>query len=458
MNNQIVKLEGLFVNLFELHVALREDHKALCDCLFSADLLKRSDLVEVGRARRVAARVKDVLEVPRLAHALGMAAGISATDRLGAVAKVGSKACSALSEAERKALLEARVPTPRRGTNLQELLRTPKVALELGCSLGVATTRRVARTSRAYGEGMRTALPRVASRLPPGIFAFGGYDSAKAAVDLVERFDPAMSSWEMLPSMPSLRAGCGVARVDGLIYVVGGHRGVVGERCLSTCERFDPTMETWEVLPQMHASRHTCSACGHRGTLFVIGAEGEDSSMPITGESYTPAHRRWERLPAWRFTEFRRCQLASALGRIYIVCAKAGCHIVLCFNEDSQQWEALPSKPVGMDGYEFNVATASNDTLYIVGRVASGPVCERLDFASQQWERLMLKGWCASGSPRSMCAVAGRLYILSDSWCPDAEHFQAEGVIVNLSTGRCQAWIPPLPTARIECGLVAAWR
>lgn len=457
-SQQLSKLEGLVGNLFELHVALRDEHKALCDCLFSADVLSHGDLRKAIKARQMSSKVKNVMETPRLAHALGMWAGVAAADRLGAAGHVGARVKKSLSPAEREALLAARCPTPRIGPPLQEILRKPKLALELGCILGLTMTRRLSRTSRAYGEGMRTALPRVAARLPPDIYAVGGYDAGKACVDIVERFDINTGGWQILPPMPSARVACAAARVDGMLYVVGGHRGLLGERCLPTCERFDPTTNTWTALASMSTARRACSAAGHSGQLYVVGAEGEDLSGPITGERFSPLTGTWEAMPALPLRDCRQCQLVGA-EQLYLVASVVSGHDcgVQCMDA-SGKWNALPVKPVSEDDYSFSTAAACAEALYVLGKIANSPVCERFDFATLQWDRLDFKNWDVRGVPRSLSVVSGRLFILSDCWRTNADNFEAEGVFVNLSTGRAQPWLPPMPTARIECALLAAWR
>lgn len=87
------------------------------------------------------------------------------------------------------------------------------------------------------------------------------------------------TTWEVLPPMPTSRAGCAATTADGLIYVCGGGgfirapqgfsiltvghanqpqlifavAGRLGETVLNVFERFDPAIQRWEVLPR-HAA------------------------------------------------------------------------------------------------------------------------------------------------------------------------------------------------------------
>ena len=52
--------------------------------------------------------------------------------------------------------------------------------------------------------------------------------------------------------MISRRSNCGVAVLDGMIYVCGGSDGAT---CLSSVERFNPRRNLWEAVSPMHSRR-----------------------------------------------------------------------------------------------------------------------------------------------------------------------------------------------------------
>jgi len=456
-------------NLFELHMRLREDHRALCDYLHAANLLRFDELKRCERARHTAGRMHDAMQTPRLARGVVMAAGIASAQRFCSTSRANVAAVSSvLSQEDRLALLETYVPTPRIVLPpLREILRTPKLACAIGCVAGVAMTRRLSKASRSLGEGMRTALPRVAASLSPDIYVLGGHSIEKESLDTAERFGTGALRWEPLPHLPTSRLACAAATVGGLVYVVGGSRGVMGERSLATCERFDPTTYTWESVSPMRVPRSPCSAAGLAGTLYVVGSEGDEAHVrgTLSGERLDTACGRWQGL-AELPSDCMRCHLVggSAPHWLYAVAAPRdgggfGVERLPANTADgAARWEPLPPKPVGPGGYSFGSAAAEPTRLYVVGTIAAALVCESLDLASCLWARLQLTPMELCGSPRFMKAISGRLYILSDGWCNDEGNLQSEGVCVDTATCRSQRWLPPIPTSRVDGSIAIAWQ
>lgn len=78
----------------------------------------------------------------------------------------------------------------------------------------------------------------------------------------------ATGDWEQLPNIPTPRAACGLAEMDGKIYVAGGRNS---DKSLATVEIFDPEVGKWLDGQLMRSQRayHTSVTCG--GCIFSVG-------------------------------------------------------------------------------------------------------------------------------------------------------------------------------------------
>lgn len=103
------------------------------------------------------------------------------------------------------------------------------------------------------------------------LYAVGGYDGSNYQ-STMERLDPRVSTqfarllvsvlihsidtqegkWYTMPSMVSRRSSCGIATLDGSLYVVGGNDGSL---CMCSVERFDFTRNSWETVASMNSRR-----------------------------------------------------------------------------------------------------------------------------------------------------------------------------------------------------------
>ncbi|CAK9084031.1 Kelch-like protein 12 [Durusdinium trenchii] len=112
-------------------------------------------------------------------------------------------------------------------------------------------------------------------------------------LDSAERFDPMHGTWEVLPRMPTSRAGCAATTADGLIYVSGGR---LGETVLSVFERYDPHIGRWEVLPRVPTARSGCSSVSVKGGIYVLGGKCSNGRVQGVCERFHPTFGRWEKL------------------------------------------------------------------------------------------------------------------------------------------------------------------
>eukprot|EP00931_Biecheleriopsis_adriatica_P062291 TRINITY_DN37518_c0_g1_i1.p1 TRINITY_DN37518_c0_g1~~TRINITY_DN37518_c0_g1_i1.p1 ORF type:complete len:421 (+),score=72.34 TRINITY_DN37518_c0_g1_i1:91-1353(+) len=108
-----------------------------------------------------------------------------------------------------------------------------------------------------------------------------------------ERFEPLQGAWEVLPPMPTARAGCAAAAADGLIYVCGGRSG---ETVLSVVERFDTAVDRWERIPRLPTARSGCAASVVKNQIYVMGGKCITGRVQGTAERFHPTFGRWEKI------------------------------------------------------------------------------------------------------------------------------------------------------------------
>ncbi|EPB69010.1 kelch repeat protein [Ancylostoma ceylanicum] len=124
------------------------------------------------------------------------------------------------------------------------------------------------------------------------IYVAGGR-GIKKLLSTVEKYDPMKERWECVQSMPTSRAGLGLAVydpktnswqvgvpmsrclcadavvvLDGYIYVLSGWTGADSISCV---ERFAPEIGRWEEMPKMGKERTYFGATAMNGKIYVCG-------------------------------------------------------------------------------------------------------------------------------------------------------------------------------------------
>ena len=136
-------------------------------------------------------------------------------------------------------------------------------------------------------------------------YVVGGADRSTSILSTMEVYDLQTGKWAAAPPMSTKRYGCGVAEMDGLLYVVGGVETigsyVVGggdtlNSQVNTAERFSPASNNWEPLPPMATKRWACAAAVLGGSLYVAGGFN-GSAYVDTVECFSPASNTWTTLP-----------------------------------------------------------------------------------------------------------------------------------------------------------------
>lgn len=116
-----------------------------------------------------------------------------------------------------------------------------------------------------------------------------GFDG-KSASDYVDRFDPENWHWEILAPMPAKRRGASAAVLSERLYICGGlSRQGSGLEVLC----FDPATSSWEVLPAMLGAHYRAQAVIVNDTILV-------------GQRFCPSDARSARLSLTQCERFQR--------------------------------------------------------------------------------------------------------------------------------------------------------
>lgn len=81
----------------------------------------------------------------------------------------------------------------------------------------------------------------------------------------VERYDPKMNKWVMMPAMSTRRKHLGCAVYNNMIYAVGGRDDCTE---LSSAERYNPHTNQWSPIVAMTSRRSGVSHLVLQGRLL----------------------------------------------------------------------------------------------------------------------------------------------------------------------------------------------
>ncbi|MDD3792125.1 MAG: kelch repeat-containing protein [Candidatus Bathyarchaeota archaeon] len=128
------------------------------------------------------------------------------------------------------------------------------------------------------------------------IYAIGGINSDNVPLRTVEEYNPVTDTWTTRLSMPTARSGFAVAVYNHKIYVIGG---TVGDGYVGNNEVYDPVTNTWTTKASMPTPRADLCASTIDGKIYLIGGKKYSSSAPFyietdTNECYDPVSDIWE--------------------------------------------------------------------------------------------------------------------------------------------------------------------
>lgn len=206
-------------------------------------------------------------------------------------------------------------------------------------------------------------LPQETPYLPKPI---SPWDEPESGQEPEEALPPlAPSLWASHASMPTGRAGLGVAVYEDRIFAIGGRRGDIGATRL--VEIYDPASDSWTEGPAKPTATTDMATAVLDGKIYVPGGCVARRQPVDLLEIYDPAADRWQEgspLPA------PRCGygLIAYQDKLYLFGGwngEAYEDTIFVYSGPQAGWEVLDTVMPQAKGY-FGVA-ALNDTIYIVG-------------------------------------------------------------------------------------------
>jgi len=214
--------------------------------------------------------------------------------------------------------------------------------------------------------------------VPDGrILAIGGEAPDVGYLGVVEAYDPSTNTWQTVAPMPTPRSFLGAAvGSDGNVYAMGGWDRSPWETALSNVEVYSPSTNTWKSAPSMPTARAGVGvASGADGRIYAIGGqrngwrELEDLKR---AEALDPRTGLWTTLASPPEPVIGRVSMAG--GEVY---ASWGAH-VYSYDPARDGWKPAPSLPTTRE-----VLVGSSDRLYALGGYDSSGSQSNLVFVAQ---------------------------------------------------------------------------
>ena len=140
---------------------------------------------------------------------------------------------------------------------------------------------------RRIPGGNRTC--HAAVKLREKILVAGGLDQ-DTVLDTLLEYDTLHDTWQLLTRLPRARADHSLLVQDDVLYVVGGWRDTGEGRVLvREVDRYDVLADIWTVETILPKPRYHCGVTKVAGKIFIIGGflddEMIDRAIRVTGES-----------------------------------------------------------------------------------------------------------------------------------------------------------------------------
>lgn len=177
------------------------------------------------------------------------------------------------------------------------------------------------------GDGWETRTPMptargagIAETLDDRIYVVGGSDAeTRTHLSLVEVYDPAADEWTDAPSLPYKTQSMGSGVLDRTLYVAGGRTiGVAGGTTFDDFFRFDPADSAWESLPSLPTRRAGYGLAVADDRVWAIGGEIGLNVLNAV-DVFDPETGMWTAGPSLPNSDGRHGHVAAAIdGTIYV--------------------------------------------------------------------------------------------------------------------------------------------
>jgi N-acetylneuraminic acid mutarotase len=236
-------------------------------------------------------------------------------------------------------------------------------------ALPIIETVRAAEDQWITFESMPTARAGIGVAVVNGkIYAIGGsYNS----LGETEEYDPATNTWTKKTSMPTPRMWVGIAVVENKIYVIGGDSGnwEVGIAPTNVNEVYDPATDTWETRASMPTKRMAVSANVVDGKIYVIGGgqRAPNTNFDLN-EVYDTETDTWAtKTPIPTGVEHHTSTVVD--NKIYVIGGAVGVTLNQIYDTETDTWSNGAPLPKGVDAAAAAVTTGvfAPKRIYVIG-------------------------------------------------------------------------------------------
>lgn len=106
-------------------------------------------------------------------------------------------------------------------------------------------------------------------------YLVGGRQVSGGNLAVLQRFDPAVGTWQHLAAMPQAQGGLAAAVLNNQIWVFGGEYFNDGGGVYSEVWVYDPPTDQWQQRGEMPVPRHGLGAVSLNDAIYVIGGAAE---------------------------------------------------------------------------------------------------------------------------------------------------------------------------------------
>ena len=199
------------------------------------------------------------------------------------------------------------------------------------------------------------------------LYVIGGHKDVGVYTQLATLFayDPKTDSWTRKRDMPTARRWPGACAVDGIIYVIGG--GCMFSPALNAVEAYDPKTDTWVRKAHLPAARAGVSACAVDGIIYVIGGvigtiSAGDMQALGTVEAYDPKTDQWSQ-KANPPTTSGFASANAVNGIIYVFIDRD----TFAYDPTANRWTNNASIPAWSLNSLFTASSAVDGIVYLFG-------------------------------------------------------------------------------------------
>jgi N-acetylneuraminic acid mutarotase len=216
------------------------------------------------------------------------------------------------------------------------------------------------------------------------LYVFGGYlNSDLTAVANAWSYDLETNEWTAIADLPVARGALGAAVVGDRIYVIGGAEDALGGPATGAVDIYDPVTDSWSSGAALPTPREHLAVVALDDRIYAIGGRAngdEDDRFAGANEIYDPTVDSWSTGTALPVPRGGLSGVAVA-GRVVVLGGERGTTAfadVNAYDPLNDMWEALPPMSIERHGL---AAVATDETIFaITGSTAAGKV-ENTDLA-----------------------------------------------------------------------------